>query len=49
MKLTAIKAAGTKDKELFKIDGATHIETYWVPKYVDAAIDKLTAFYAKKL
>jgi hypothetical protein len=24
------------DKELFKIDGAKHIETYWVPKYVDA-------------
>ena len=23
--------SGTKDKELFKIDGATHIETYWVP------------------
>jgi hypothetical protein len=43
------KATGTKDKELFKIDGATHIETYWVPKYVDAAIDKLTAFYARTL
>ena len=34
------KATGTKDKELFKIDGATHIETYWVPKYVDAAMGK---------
>jgi fermentation-respiration switch protein FrsA (DUF1100 family) len=43
------KATGTKDKELFKIDGATHIETYWVPKYVDAAIDKLTAFFARTL
>ena len=43
------KATGTKDKELFKIDGATHIETYWVPKYVNAAIDKLTAFYARTL
>ncbi len=41
------KATGTKDKELFKIEGATHIETYWVPKYVDAAIDKLTAFYSR--
>lgn len=39
------KAAGTKDKELFRIDGATHIETYWVPKYVDAAIEKLATFY----
>jgi fermentation-respiration switch protein FrsA (DUF1100 family) len=43
------KATGTKDKELFRIDGATHIETYWVPKYVDTAVDKLTAFYASKL
>ncbi len=43
------KATGTKDKEMFKIDGATHIETYWVPKYVEAAIDKLTGFYARTL
>lgn len=43
------KATGAKDKELFKIEGATHIETYWVPRYVDAALTKLTAFYAKTL
>lgn len=43
------KATGTQDKDLFKIDGATHIETYWVPKYVDAAMGKLTAFYARTL
>ncbi|MFS2096241.1 alpha/beta hydrolase [Pseudomonas sp. Pseusp11] len=43
------KATGTKDKELFKIEGATHIETYWVPAYVDAAMGKLTAFYARTL
>lgn len=43
------KATGTQNKELFKIDGATHIETYWVPKYVDAAMGKLTAFYTKTL
>ena len=43
------KATGTKDKELFIIDGATHIETYWVPKYVDAAMTKLEAFYARTL
>ncbi|WP_370865967.1 alpha/beta hydrolase [Chondromyces apiculatus] len=43
------KATGTKDKELFKIDGATHIETYWVPKYVDAAMSKLTEFFGKTL
>ncbi len=43
------KATGTKDKELFKIEGATHIETYWVPRYVDAAMGKLTPFFAKNL
>ena len=43
------KATGAKDKELFKIDGATHIETYWVPKYVDATMGKLKAFYARTL
>ena len=43
------KATGTKDKELFIIDGATHIETYWIPKYVDAALGKLTPFYARTL
>ncbi|SDH13838.1 hypothetical protein SAMN05216603_10697 [Pseudomonas benzenivorans] len=43
------KATGTQDKELFKIEGATHIETYWVPKYVGAAMNKLTAFYARTL
>jgi fermentation-respiration switch protein FrsA (DUF1100 family) len=43
------KATGAKDKELFKIDGATHIETYWVPRYVDAAMNRLTAFYGRSL
>ena len=39
------KATGTKDKELFKIEGATHIETYWRPEYVSQAVDKLEAFF----
>jgi len=43
------KAIGTRDKELFKIDSATHIETYWVPKYVDVAMGKLTPFFARTL
>jgi fermentation-respiration switch protein FrsA (DUF1100 family) len=43
------KATGTKDKELYKIEGATHIETYWVPKYVDAAINKMIMFYGRTL
>ena len=43
------KATGTPDKEVFILDGATHIETYWVPRYVDAAIGKLNTFYARTL
>jgi fermentation-respiration switch protein FrsA (DUF1100 family) len=43
------KATSTKDKELFKIEGATHIETYWVPKYVETAVGKLAPFYARTL
>ncbi|NSL54989.1 alpha/beta hydrolase [Uliginosibacterium aquaticum] len=43
------KATGTHDKELFKIEGATHIETYWVPKYVDQTVNKLGQFFAKTL
>lgn len=43
------KATGTKDKELFKIGGATHIETYWVPKYVETAMGKLVPFFARTL
>jgi len=42
-------ATGTNDKELFLIKGATHIQTYWVPKYVDQAVAKLTEFYGKHL
>ena len=42
-------ATGTKNKDLFIIEGATHIETYWVPKYVDQAVSRLTQFYGKNL
>ncbi len=43
------KATGTKDKELFKIPGATHIQTYYVPEYVDQAVARLVAFYGRNL
>lgn len=43
------KATGTKDKELFKIEGAKHIQTYWVPEYVEAALGKLTPFFKRHL
>ena len=43
------KASGTQSKELFLVDGATHIQTYCVPEYVQKITDKLNAFYGKNL
>jgi len=43
------KASGTRNKELVLIDGATHIDTYWVPRYVDQAVSKLDTFFDKNL
>lgn len=43
------KATGTKEKELFLIPGATHIQTYYVPEYVSQAMNKLTEFFGKYL
>lgn len=39
------KATNAKSKELFLINGATHIETYWKPEYVSQAVNKLVHFY----
>lgn len=43
------RAVNAKDKELFVIDGATHIQTYWKPDYVLQAVNKLKGFYQKNL
>lgn len=43
------RATGTADKELFLIPGATHIKTYYVPEYVDAAVKKQTEFFGSKM
>jgi fermentation-respiration switch protein FrsA (DUF1100 family) len=43
------KATGTKEKELFLIPGATHIQTYYVPEYVSQAMNKLNEFFGKYL
>lgn len=42
-------ATGTKEKELFLIPGATHIQTYYVPQYVQQATNKLNEFFNKYL
>lgn len=43
------KATNSKNKELFLIEGATHIETYWKPEYVNQAMTKLLEFYLNNL
>ena len=43
------KATNAKNKELFLIDGATHIQTYYVPEYVSQAINKLMIFFQTNL
>lgn len=43
------KAINAKNKELFLIEGSTHIETYWKPEYVKLAAQKLTNFFEKYL
>lgn len=43
------KAANAKTKELFLIEGASHIETYWKQEYVNQAVNKLVNFYQNNL
>jgi uncharacterized protein len=42
-------ATGTREKELFLIPEATHIQTYYVPEYVSQAMNKLNEFFSKYL
>lgn len=43
------RATGTADKELFLVEGASHIRTYYVPEYVDKFVAKLVEFYGRNL
>lgn len=43
------KATHAKEKSLFLLDGASHIQTYWEPKYVDIAVNKLADFFTINL
>jgi len=42
-------STGTTQKELFLIPGATAIQTYYVPEYVQQAMNKLKEFFGKYL
>lgn len=41
--------AASKNKELFIVKGATHMDLYDIPKYVDQAVEKMTGFFSKNL
>ncbi|MGA7277578.1 MAG: alpha/beta hydrolase, partial [Desulfocapsaceae bacterium] len=43
------QATNARDKELYLIDGATHIQTYWKTEYVNEAMGKLEQFFGKNL
>lgn len=43
------KAINAKNKELFLIDGATHIQTYWKREYVNQIVEKLVDFFGGNL
>ena len=43
------RATGTTNKELFLVEGAHHIQTYFVPEYVDKFVNKLVEFYGANL
>lgn len=43
------RATGTADKDLYLIPGAEHIETYYVPQYVEKISKKLTEFFDRVL
>ena len=43
------KASGTSDKEFYEIPGASHIQTYYVPEYVNQEVAKLSEFFGRTL
>ena len=43
------KATNAKNKELFLLDGATHIQSYYKPEHVNQAVNKLADFFGKSL
>ena len=44
-----LKKAASKNKELFTIEGATHVDLYDKPEYVDQAVAKAAAFFKENL
>lgn len=49
MSREAFEKAGAKEKEYYSVEGASHIQTYYVPEYVDKVVGKLKEFFGKNL
>ncbi len=45
----AVQDAASRDKELFIMDGATHVALYDQPEYVGPAVEKLEQFFTDHL
>lgn len=43
----AYEKAASSDKELVIVEGATHVDMYDVPQYVNQAVDKMTTFFSE--
>lgn len=43
------KAVNAKEKELYLIEGASHIQTYWVEEYINQVTEKLDEFFSSNL
>ena len=49
MSREAFEKAGAKEKEYYSVEGASHIQTYYVPEYVDKVVGKLKESFGKNL
>ena len=43
------RKAASKNKQLFIVQGATHMDLYDIPKYVNQAVAKMTSFFNQNL
>lgn len=49
MSREAYLKAGSGDKEYYQVNGASHIQTYYVSEYVEDVVGKLKEFFGSKL
>ncbi|MCE3367484.1 alpha/beta hydrolase, partial [Staphylococcus aureus] len=45
----AVEKAAGDNNELYKIEGASHVDLYDIPEYVNQVLPKLESFYKETL